>query len=370
MVPKLLASPVAPDPRVGQADHNADEFASGGIGTRRAPPRGDELHHVSRNWARACRNGSESATGSRPRRVIQYRVSAGIDHVVQFERRRHVQRAARSYAVATRRSYSAARSSMSSIAASRSRLPRATPTRRSSLVLAGRPHDGEERPPRAPGHHRQRPEGIALAQDDREARRGGLAPVTNRRLQWRTRPDLSTSGPTIIPGVSTSEHDRDVEGVAQLPETGRSFRCVAVDRPAEVGVLFAVNPIGWPSMPRRTRSSPRCRSRVAARGRTGVRQEVDDLADVERAEPVLRDDRAEPALIGAVPRRRSIPWKYDRTCFDDVHRPAWSSTTTSTVPPERCRRSGRPPRQEARPSRRPRSWPARPSRRARHASRR
>ena len=31
-----------------------------------------------------------------------------------------------------------------------------------------------------------------------------LAPTTNSRLQWRTSAVFSTSGPTIIPGVSTS----------------------------------------------------------------------------------------------------------------------------------------------------------------------
>ena len=31
-----------------------------------------------------------------------------------------------------------------------------------------------------------------------------LAPVTNSRLQWRTSPVFSISGPTMIPGVSHS----------------------------------------------------------------------------------------------------------------------------------------------------------------------
>ena len=48
-----------------------------------------------------------------------------------------------------------------------------------------------------------------------------LAPVTNSRLQWRTSAVASTSGPTIIPGVSHSVTIGQVEGVAQLHEPGR-----------------------------------------------------------------------------------------------------------------------------------------------------
>ena len=61
-----------------------------------------------------------------------------------------------------------------------------------------------------------------------------LAPVTNSRLQWRTRPVFSTSGPDHDPGRVAQHEERDVEGVAQLHEAGRLVGAVAVDGAGEV----------------------------------------------------------------------------------------------------------------------------------------
>ncbi len=61
-----------------------------------------------------------------------------------------------------------------------------------------------------------------------------LAPVTNMRAAWRTSAVFSASGPTMMPGVSQSEEQREVEGVAELHEARRLVGAVAVDRPGEV----------------------------------------------------------------------------------------------------------------------------------------
>ena len=61
-----------------------------------------------------------------------------------------------------------------------------------------------------------------------------LAPVTNRRLTWRTSAVCSASGPTMIPGVSQRKSERQVEGVAQLHEAGRLVGPVGVDGAGQV----------------------------------------------------------------------------------------------------------------------------------------
>ena len=61
-----------------------------------------------------------------------------------------------------------------------------------------------------------------------------LAPVTNRRLQWRTSAGLLDLGADHDPRRVAQHQDRDVERVAQLHEAGRLVGPVAVDGAGEV----------------------------------------------------------------------------------------------------------------------------------------
>ena len=62
-----------------------------------------------------------------------------------------------------------------------------------------------------------------------------LAPVTNRRLTWRTSAGLLGLGADHDPGRVAQEQDRQVVGVAQLQEAGGLVGAVGVDGAAEVG---------------------------------------------------------------------------------------------------------------------------------------
>ncbi len=69
-----------------------------------------------------------------------------------------------------------------------------------------------------------------------------LAAVTNIRDTWRTSAVFSASGPTMNPGVSHSDSDRQVERVAQLHEARRLVAGVGVDRAAQVARVVGDQP--------------------------------------------------------------------------------------------------------------------------------
>ena len=121
------------------------------------------------------------------------------------------------------------------------------------------------------------------------------------RQQWRTSAVFSTSGPTMMPGVSQrnrigmSKASHSCMKRAALSAPGLSMapeRCVGVvgddaERPAldaDEGGHHAEAEV-----------------RPQLEHRAGVGQRLDDRAHVVDAQPVLRNDAAQAALVGALP---------------------------------------------------------------------
>ncbi len=75
-----------------------------------------------------------------------------------------------------------------------------------------------------------------------------FAPVTNSRLQWRTSAVASTSGPTIIPGVSHSETiGRSNASHSCMNRAALSAPSLSI-APARWLGLLPMTPTGTPSM--------------------------------------------------------------------------------------------------------------------------
>ena len=76
--------------------------------------------------------------------------------------------------------------------------------------------------------------------------------------------------------------------------------------------LLARTPTGRPSMRHSAVTMPRPKCAAQLEHRAGVGEALDDLADVVGAQPVVGHDRAQQALVGALPRRPAGPGSNDR----------------------------------------------------------
>ena len=190
-----------------------------------------------------------------------------------------------------------------------------------------------------------------------------LAPVTNSRLQWRTSAVFSTSGPTIIPGVSTSV----TTGRSNASHSCRKRAALSAPSlsiaPARWAGLLATTPTGRPSTRASAVTMPRPKSRRSSSTLPVSNMPVDRRAHVVAALAVLGDRRARSSRWSAHAQSATGPWKYDRYCFasGDRLRPRrrprcrrrrWRA----------ARRSGRSRAGRTRRARRPRSSPGRPCR--------
>ena len=187
---------------------------------RRPPPLPDRLLRADRAGTEAAELAHQVST-KRPLRAagacapaaaasvaaIRRRVSAGSMTSSSSKRVRGVERLRVSSAAAVRSRTRCSRSASSAIASSSlaHRQPdRALEPHRAEV--GRRPGDGEQRLVQAAAGHRLGAEPVAAAQDHRDR----AAPGAPRRRRGGARrgapaPVASASGPTIIPGVSTSE---------------------------------------------------------------------------------------------------------------------------------------------------------------------
>ena len=230
--------------------------------------------------------------------------------------------------------------------------------------LAGRPGDREERRLEAAAGHRLRAEAVAPCAG-RSVKNGTvrLAPMTNRRLQWRTSAVFSTSGPTMMPGVS----QRKRIGMSKASQSCMKRAALSAPSlsmaPARCVGLLAMTPSGRPSMRTSAVTMPAPKSRRSSSTEPVSASVVDHRAHVVDAQPVLRDD----ARAGAAGRRTSQSasgaLEVRQVLLGDARPPR-----PRRRPRRRRRRSaparssGRPPRAGRRRARRPRSSPARPCR--------
>ena len=142
-----------------------------------------------------------------------------------------------------------------------------------------------------------------------------LAPVTNSRLQWRTSAVASTSGPTIIPGVSHSVTiGRSNASQSCMNRAALSAPGVSIAPARWVGLL-AITPTGRPSMRASAVIIPSPKSRRSSSTEPVSNSRSIDRAHVVAAQPVGRDDVAQQRLVGARPTSSTRPWKYDRYCL-------------------------------------------------------
>ena len=118
-----------------------------------------------------------------------------------------------------------------------------------------------------------------------------LAPVTNIRAAWRTSAVFSTSGPTMMPGVSHRNKQRDIERVAQLHEARGLVGAVAIDRARQMHRIVRDQP-ERPTLDSDQRGDhPEAEVAAQFEHRAGIGQRLDDLAHIINAQPVLRNDR-------------------------------------------------------------------------------
>ena len=172
-----------------------------------------------------------------------------------------------SWAAAVRSRTRCSRSASSSIASSslRSAEPhRALEAHRPEV--GGRPGDGQQRLVQAAGRPSPARRGRSRgAGSRRRAARAARAPATSSREVWRTRPVASASGPTIIPGVSTSETIGSPNASQSCRKRAALSAASLVIAPAMCSVLLAITPSGAALDPRqRGRPSP---ARSARAGR-------------------------------------------------------------------------------------------------------
>ena len=161
-----------------------------------------------------------------------------------------------------------------------------------------------------------------------------LAPVTNRRLTWRTRAVCSASGPTMIPGVSHRKSSGQVEGVAQLHEAGRLVGPVGVDgaRPGAAG-CWRSTPIGRPSTRISAVTMPEAEVPAAARAPSRRRRCASTAARTSYTCRRFSGITSRAASGGGRgPRRRSGPGSRRGTAGRRATAAASSGTATSTTP--------------------------------------
>ena len=128
-----------------------------------------------------------------------------------------------------------------------------------------------------------------------------LAPVTNIRATWRTIAVFSASGPTMKPGVSHSDSDRDVEGVAELHEARGLVAGRRVDRAAEM--LWIVGDQAERLALDADEGGDHADAEIAAdfEHRALVGEQIDHGADVVDAQAVFRDRPPQQALVRRLP---------------------------------------------------------------------
>jgi hypothetical protein len=128
-----------------------------------------------------------------------------------------------------------------------------------------------------------------------------LAPVTNSRLQWRTSAVFSTSGPTIIPGVSTSVMTGSPNASHSCRKRAALSAPVAVDRAGEVvGVVGEhADRAALDASERGDHAEPEVAAQLEHRAL--VEHRVDDRAHVVAALAVLGDRTAQAPLVGRDP---------------------------------------------------------------------
>ena len=135
-----------------------------------------------------------------------------------------------------------------------------------------------------------------------------FAPVTNNRLQWRTSAVASTSGPTIMPGVSTS---------VTIGRPNASHSCMnraALSAPSEsiaparwVGLL-AITPTGRPSSRASAVIMPDAESAAQFEHRIDVEHRVDRPMHVVGPQAIDRHRVASRLRVGAI-QSAVGPWK-------------------------------------------------------------
>ncbi len=156
--------------------------------------------------------------------------------------------------------------------------------------------------------------------------------MTNMRLQWRTRAVFSTSGPTIIPGVSHRNRTGHVEGVAELHEAGGLVGPVAVDGPAQVRRVVGEDAHRPALDAGQGRDHARRRSRGGARAPSRCRPGRRSPCARRRRGGGSRGWRGAAGAGRRTPTRSTGPWKYDRYCLAAATASASSATAMSTTP--------------------------------------
>ncbi len=140
------------------------------------------------------------------------------------------------------------------------------------------------------------------------------APATNIAPKRRTVAVRSAAGPTMKPGVSTSETTGSRCASHSRQERGGLVGGVAVDRPAQVQRVAGQQPdrvaVDAGEGGQHPGAEPGPQLQHAAR----VAQGLDDRAHVVAAHPVLRDEVAQHPLVGvrASERGHARPPKYER----------------------------------------------------------
>ena len=164
--------------------------------------------------------------------------------------------------------------------------------------------------------------------------------VTNMRDACRTSAVFSTSGPTMMPGVSQSDRiGRSKASQSCMKRAALSAPSLSM-APARCIGLFAMRPIGRPSMRIERRHHARPEVAPQLEHRAGIGHRLDHAAHVVDAAAVLGDDRAQQALVGALASPSSRPGSTRGTASRPRQPPASSSTSTSITPFADCTSDG------------------------------
>ena len=187
--------------------------------------------------------------------------------------------------------------------------------------------------------------------------------MTNSREQWRTSAVFSTSGPTMMPGVSDSDRiGMSKASQSCMKRAALSEPSLSMAPPRCIGLL-AIMPIG-PALDADQggdHAGPNC-GRSSSTEPSSASVSI-TLADVVDAQPVLRDRRGAAGAGRRRSSRSAAPGSSDRYCLATPHRLGLvlDHDVDDAVGLLHAR-SGRSPRAGRRPGRRPRSSPGRPCR--------
>ena len=315
---------------------------------KRARPR----YQVS---TKRCRAPARASAGGAAQRRRDQRARLGrVDHVVELEQRRRVER----LRVALRRPPSA-----------RGRAARARPRRRSPRApcavaepdralephraeVGRRPGDGQERLVQAAADHRLGAEAVAAAQDHRDERHAQRArPATSSRDAWRTSPVASAFGPDhdtrACRRARRSAARRRRRAAGSAPPCRRASLVIA---PAMWRVSLAMIPSGRPSIRASAVHHLRREALAQERHRALVGERLDDRRDRVGAPRALGHEVAQAGLVGRGARRRRAL----EVAEQPLRRPPSPRASSATDDVDDAvarlhRRSGRPRRGRRRP---------------------